>query len=244
MFTAYFDESGIHGGSLTLSVAGYLSSDLLWGQFEEEWQSVLNREGLPYFHMVEFENRQGYYRAWDEQRRHSVLRDLFGIIQRNTIIPIASSLKLEDARFLDDYQPPNSPYTFCVQECMKKVGQWAWACGYSGNVAYVFEHGAGYGNELDQLRKIIAADETRKRRLCFGSWVFGDKKEILPLQAADILAYESYKEMLSGVVPDERQRPTRTSLRLLLSGTAHQTYCRYVTQESFLGAIRHGKIEG
>src|SRR3989442_933399 len=134
--------------------------------------------------MTDFENRQGQFKGWGQERRIQVIGDLIAIIKSNFLVPVSASLILREAALLNRFAPPNSPYTFCVQECFKKVGEWAADNGHTERIAYVFEGGAGYGTELERLRKLIFAEEERKQRLCFRSLTFADKKEALPLQAA------------------------------------------------------------
>ena len=69
MYTAYFDESGVHQGSSAAVVAGYLSTDDRWIEFKREWETLLAGEGVSALHRVHLENFRGEFRreraGWD-----------------------------------------------------------------------------------------------------------------------------------------------------------------------------------
>jgi hypothetical protein len=52
--TAYFDASGKPDAGYELVVSGFISTAKKWQRFEEKWQRLLDKEGLPYFHIKEF----------------------------------------------------------------------------------------------------------------------------------------------------------------------------------------------
>jgi predicted RNA-binding protein with PUA domain len=76
--TAYFDASGKPDAGYELVVSGFISTAKKWRRFEEKWQRLLDKEGLPYFHMKEFAPSTGIFKHWknDEQRRRRFLAEL------------------------------------------------------------------------------------------------------------------------------------------------------------------------
>jgi hypothetical protein len=42
LLRAYFDESGIHAGSLVVAIGGYVGTKDAWSEIEPKWQSVLD----------------------------------------------------------------------------------------------------------------------------------------------------------------------------------------------------------
>jgi hypothetical protein len=54
MYTAYFDESGTHGSSEALVIAGYVASNPQWQEFDYEWKKALEDAGVTHFHMRDF----------------------------------------------------------------------------------------------------------------------------------------------------------------------------------------------
>src|SRR5215831_12052752 len=62
MVWVYYDESGEYsrfqepGTLMNMSVGGCIAPLEAWKSFEAEWKQALNDEGLPFFHMTDFEN--------------------------------------------------------------------------------------------------------------------------------------------------------------------------------------------
>jgi len=77
-FVAY-DASGSendHDG--TLVVVGLVAAERKWNRFEQEWQAVLDRFEVPYFHMTELNHRAsgtGAYAKWKDDDQGLLLRD-------------------------------------------------------------------------------------------------------------------------------------------------------------------------
>lgn len=217
MFVAYFDESGTQRGSPVVAVAGFLAPEKQWARLQVEWAKVLQDEKLSYFHMTDWENRQGQFKGWDNDRRIAVYRRLIGIIQRRITIPVFSGVKTKDYAEVKIWERfhnmPKSPYAFCSVMCMRLLVNWADAVGHQEPIAYIFESGAMNRGELMAGHSAIMRDEKNKRRYRLGSFTYADKRELSPLQAADILAYEAYKYLrneLEGKV--RQQRKSLTSL--------------------------------
>lgn len=215
----YFDESGTHKGSGALVVAGYLANDRLWDRFDTEWSNLLRREGLAAFHMTDCENLRGEFRGWDESRRRRVVQTVTAIIRRCTWFRIAAAVNLADyqsaASLLRDSL---SPYSFCVNECLKRIRRWADERAVDSRIAYVFEQGSPFQGDVNDTMRMAMSDPGLKERYRIGSWVFSDKRDLLPLQAADVYAYECWKELTNRILvadPDQR-RDRRKSLSELL----------------------------
>ena len=53
MMEAYFDESGTHGESLVMCIAGYLLTSEQATHLDREWADVLRKFGVKIFHAVD-----------------------------------------------------------------------------------------------------------------------------------------------------------------------------------------------
>ena len=228
MLQAYFDESGTHSGSPVLSVAGYIASDEQWRHFEREWANVLKRsghsQGKP-FHMTDFECRHRLYREWSDEKRQWTIRRLIGIIKRRVRYGFSSSiemaayeeligapLRMQGKTSLDG---AHSAYSLCLADCLKQFEFWANKQSVSDRVAYFFEAGAGFGNDVTRMMSEISSSPRESARFRFGSWSFAEKSKVLPLQAADINAYESLKYWRNELFSD-KTRSLRRSFESLL----------------------------
>jgi hypothetical protein len=60
MYSAYFDESTGNKSPIFV-VAGFLSRDVLWSQFEKEWKEVLGKFEVKAFHAQHFSKHKGEF---------------------------------------------------------------------------------------------------------------------------------------------------------------------------------------
>jgi hypothetical protein len=109
----------------------------------------------------------------------------------------------------------HSPYVIGTLSCLRDVAGWLEEkSDEEAVVAYVFEDGIkGSGRLTDAFS---GTSPEMRERYRYRSLTFGGKRDFLPLQAADLLAYETYR-----VMPRERgqsSRPVRKSLMSLLNG--------------------------
>jgi hypothetical protein len=108
------------------------------------------------------------------------------------------------------------------------VGQWCDSHNYDGNVQYVFEAGSIGHGQLDQMLGATYYMKTDEGKLRIGGWSFQNKKTI-PLQAADVIAYESFKLGENNIAANTG-RKVRTSAKALMR--AQDLYhCHYWTEK-------------
>jgi hypothetical protein len=229
-FSAYFDESGTHGSPI-ITVAGYIATVEQWAEFAREWDELLRREGLTAFRMSKFEARRGDFTeesGWNNERRLRVQKRLIGIIKRRVNIGIYCSLHLpayDDLMTGWRREQYGTSYSFCVKNCLAQVSYWALEFKRREPIAYVIEHGAGYNNEINVAFKAAFADEGKREALRLGSLDFKNKAAAIQLQAADMLAYEIWKESCNRyLTPKEKRRPMRRSLQSLFETTHRGTF--------------------
>ena len=236
MLAAYFDESGTHEGSKALVIAGWVSSVSQWKKFQAEWRQLLDEYDLDHFHMTDCENLRGQYQGWTQERKISAIQQAHKIIVRRISIPIAVSLDYEAYDFLDKKytirgmtnEVVRSPYTFCLEKCLSNIKRWAdrkLLYSKKHQIEYIFEHGNSYRGEVTTLFQKIEMDASIKRQFRVSKLEFGDKY-VFPLNAADMLAYETFKEMENYHVPGFEERPLRKSSKRLV-GQLNQEFMEF-----------------
>jgi hypothetical protein len=98
---------------------------------------------------------------------------------------------------------------------MKQIRKWGEEKGYREPIAYVLESGSDRQKVVNMSFQFM--DEEQRREYRIGSWTFADKRDMNPLQAADILAYEMTKEMCRRL-DKSNTRPVRRSTQNLFMG--------------------------
>lgn len=244
MLSVYFDESYNHptdsnpNPPLVYTIAGYISTDKRWRKFQREWREVLKEAGVAFFHMSKYEARKGEYENWPQEKRVRILKKLHSIILKYYIQSVATTVILSDYNELTEREKLafGHPHVMAVIACMKDISIWGDYFGYREPMAYIFEAGSDHEGEMNRMFRSRAGDEEFKRHYRFGSWAFVDKRDMPPLQAADILAYEITKET-SRQRDAGNTRPLRLSM-INLSQTNRDIW-RYYSREEFAEVLRH-----
>jgi len=218
VFIAYFDESGHHTAGV-LNVAGIVARERKWRRFERDWSRALRTHGIKgVFRMSQYENRQGEFADLTAHQRASLIRDLAAVF--NTTVEFGVNYGLVMQAFQDviaSYAGPeaSNPYEWIFQTCLEDIA--AYARPKNERVACVFED-----NELTRGRLTQRYSEFIQAQNfddVFGTLTFSPKGagSLLPLQAADMLAYEGYKQVTNQVVTPS-ERPMRKLLVSLMRG--------------------------
>jgi Protein of unknown function (DUF3800) len=195
----YFDESGTHVGSKALSVAGYLSTVERWLDFEQEWKRALKEfGGQEFFHMTDFVGRQGIYKTWTENERKERLTRLIAIINRNVVAGVGFAVSMQSYFRLFSKKAKRycgGAYGLAAISCFFDSCTAVRASHPDARIAYVFEAGArGHGQVLKVFDDMFSRSDQREAYKML-SLKFEGKKNFAPLQAADILSYELYRQL-------------------------------------------------
>jgi len=199
---AYFDCSGHEDDQEFVVVAGFLSSDDEWDRFETLWVDRLKADGVEYFHAVEFAHSTKQFDGWrnQEARRRALGCDLMGIIKRHVFrkfgcVVINNTLTENMCEEVKTEHFVNA-YSLAGRACVTYLWQWLRQNQWKTVPALIFEDG---DKGQDRLRKGMKQDafpdpnfkpkrdRTKKDGLI--------EKGMVPLQAADWLAYESFVAM-------------------------------------------------
>ncbi len=219
MLRAYFDRSELFKPEGVVAVAGYLSPAEGWIDFEKRWREVLSDCRIRCFHMTDFEAGQGEFLGWSKVKKLDCIKRLLGIINRTVAFGGAASVRTADYVAVPDADRKPPVYAFCATQAVVQVMRWIRDRRRSAApVACVFELGdEGAGAITDALNSAKRRYSEFDKRLWSVS--FESKMNMVPLQAADLLAYETAKQVLRNTGLD--QRPIRKSLKRLLTRTEH-----------------------
>lgn len=223
MFWGYFDESGTHDNSEVFAIAGYIGGEAQWGDFEHSWTQVLRLEGVQTFHMAPLSAnpRRGPFKGWSDDRAECFLGRLFEVINAHELFGIAAFVRWSD--FNDVLRPAlvlprdaayKHPYIFCLQSCMSMLVEHWPRLPYSLSIrpiTCVFDRNHEMrGKATEHFFHMVDIRGWEKQ---FHVIAFAPKHLVIPLQAADLLAYETYKYGTNAFRnPDEPRRKELTKL--------------------------------
>jgi len=218
---AYFDESGL-GSTTVFAMAGYVAPEAEWETFEKKWRKLLEHplrlenprlsaeqaaaigRPLDFLHAKDMEGLgSGRFRSLGQQNRDYLKAASVDIILRSGVLGIASAVIIPEYKLLDDKvkEVIEDPYLLCFQHVITAVAKRAEAFlgeDHSEGIAYIFEQQPSWQQKANELwLKSVAQSYKNKYRM--GSITFGEKKDFLPLQAADRNAFETYQHFTDPV---------------------------------------------
>ena len=213
ILSSYFDDSGTDAGSRTAVVAGYVGSDFQWKRFADRWTTALAAEHVSVMRRSSLENFKGeFLTGWNDSRRTAFVKRLHSIIKTCTYSAVAAVVVKEDfervmPRWVHELM--GGPYGWCAFMCVFAMRGWCQEKNHSGPVNWIFESGTEGAQQVMQMFQAIEFAGL-KENYQVGALAFAGK-EVKPLQAADLVAYETFKHAENQILDQGRLRKQRGS---------------------------------
>jgi hypothetical protein len=180
-----------------ITCAGYVFRDTQAQRFTRDARKHLERLGLDFFHQTDCANAQDQYEGWELDDCLLAQKLLRENIKRRTMWGFATSINVRDYERIvggDGLYVPTA-YTYALTGCFAALRRWIEESGYQGDVSYFIE--SGYAHQSDAQRFIsevlLRTEETAHKYRAVGAG-FYDKRKVIPLQAADMLAWYAAQE--------------------------------------------------
>ncbi len=228
---AFFDESRIldeeAGVPGVVAVAGYLGEAGMWqSSFSPAWQAVLASAHKPISEFKTSDCRQGVgeFTGWSRPNRDALTRDLVSVIAdpAHNLIGFGAAVLMQDALFTSDVRQQNRrhfAYWWCTQSVLHDAINLAEAWPGAETLRAVYDEEKDLGPRLLEtypfFRDLVPGFADR-----VAAPEFGRSHQLAPLQAADLLAYETAKELRNRL---EARAPSKALVRLVESNP-HQGY--------------------
>lgn len=219
MVTSYCDDSGRSHTDRVAVVAGYIATVHSWEKkFAPAWRRALDKEGVEVMHRADLESFYGEFKeskGWNPTRRTAFVQKLQGIIKRHTYSGIGSAVVKAD---FEEVMPAwvkdlwGGPWGWCAHACVVLGRIWCEQTNHDEPIRWVFEIGTCGAREIGNMFNAVHTDP--RYRLEREGYSF-ETKRVLPLQAADLVAYEMFKETENGVLDGHLIRPLRASAKAL-----------------------------
>lgn len=223
MLAAYVDESG-NNDLFTLSclVADYQA----WVWFDMDWRQCLadknaqlvsdGRKPISRYHAADASSRVGEFEGWEPKEVVDLFTTLLGVFRKHITNTIAYTLSLADfvAEFPNSADDPKKPcYGLLLKYLMIELGNNILAREKWQLASIIHDRAKGYNQVLLESFDSMINDETFKYKDRFSSITSMSWEHCVPLQPADVVAYENFKE----VERHYQNRDRRKSLIALLA---------------------------
>jgi hypothetical protein len=234
MMTAYFDDRGTHLQSEIAVAACFLSDVTRWNQFQLEWELILEEAGISAtgFHMADFVARKAPFDDWQQVKRDLIIKRFVDTIIKYALAGMATAVfkSAYDKHVKGQLREKlgHHHYTFAVQSCLAYIEKRRHLHADWQPMDYVFDAMSNGKHEIINLFDDI---HNQGLGMHFGvlphCYSFGNRRAVVPLQAADILAWETFKHMKHHELTG---KPARKSFQSMANGI--EIHSRFFDDES------------
>jgi len=203
VITAYFDESGTHGSSELALMAGYIAEGRQWRKYEKRAAKLFGRHRVRVFHSIDLKRGSKDFAGWTVDQKIHFLDEFQHVVNETLEVGFVSILKAADYAYYKSLPwpkgtRPDSLYTILFRASLsggldgaRQVERWRLA--QEPRLHVVLE--SGHRNAKDAVRIYEFVQTRFPQAPCpLNGLTFEDKKDCLPLAAADLIAYNVYRE--------------------------------------------------
>lgn len=213
----YFDDSGDEEDRQhkACSLSGYIGTFDNWNRFEKNWQQILDDFDVPYLHMKEFAHFRGPFKKYKENaiERKNLLISLITVIRESNLYGISSSIRRKGIRKFNDERNINiEAYPFNLYWNMMQIcHKWN-----KTPIQITLDKTNNVNNKIGKARNYAKTDLLfpncdeyiitlpLNHKFSF--------REILPLQAADLFAWECRKDATTKEIWIDEKNKTEDDL--------------------------------
>jgi hypothetical protein len=207
-FKAFFDESGTHDGAPILCMGGLVLENETAKQISVRWKEMLDGYGLPFFRMAACAHGTKPFDHLGKDQCIAIETEAISIIRSAIKFGFAVSVYPSQFDKTVPHSPEiGSPYSLCAHTCLTAVRGWANRFNIEGKISYVFEAGHRSQAEANGIMIRLFKKPNLRAEHRYAGHSFADKRAVLPLQAADIIAWQWFtenKRQLMGIRPNPR----------------------------------------
>jgi len=216
---AYLDESGVHDQSPIILVGGWIAPADLWAAFEPDWNEVLTRFGLTYFHASTCEAGDGIYRALSRDLRDLLFSGLAKVIAKHKPTAVYTAIKRVHfnetrARGVEIF---DTPYHACFEFAIQQMARWLKTEVNGESVALVFAEHRDYEPQARLLYEMYRNSSRWGNELA--SLSFARPENFAALQAADLIVYEKTRHEVAAL--GNANIAERPVIRILADADVH-----------------------
>jgi len=232
---AFVDDSGSGGDSRWFVLAGYLGTADAWDKFDAPWRAVL--DGPPkieYFKSSQAErlNRFEQWKGITPDQRDGRINALIEVIGRHATRPINVRLKQQDYdEVIKPWVPPQweSPYYALFLGFIQAAASTEKYLNSAEQIEFIFDNNEQVHEPSLRLYKQVADLPYLRGKI--KDVRYEDEKVFLPLQAADLVAWQIRRRLCV-------KEPPRAQLESALSCTPLEAFEHVITRKRLHGIGR------
>ena len=253
-FRGYIDESFDPRLSKIFTLSCLLSTGKIWSDFARAWKLMLGswnrrlkRQGRPTisrYHASYCSNLKGEFAGWSKDEQRELFSDILKIFERHQVDTVALSLNLDD---LDKYFPEarreakpdftTFMYGMMMKFLLNSIASPEYTKNPGSRIALIHDRCA-YSNAMFEAFSQMKVDPGARYSDRLATFAASDWRSCIPLQPADLVAYENFKDAMRRISPRER----RPSLEMLIDLDAFSGKAQIMDKNAIL-EFRKGMME-
>jgi hypothetical protein len=204
LFTCHWDESGTDPGTGGKSkadipiilVGGYFAHTDEWIKFDEQWAAILAEHHLEDFHMTAFANKHKPYSLMKDEEYDALIKAILDTIAYFPRFRHAAGILVDDYREIvkaDNIGREDivRAYHMCARKCIEFISDLARAANHQTPILHIFDSGNSAWPSFEDTFTDVMLDRLKILRP-----IQQRRKDILGLQAADVLAHQTARHKL------------------------------------------------
>ena len=192
MLVTYLDETGLHPGAKFTIVAGLAAPLSDWVSVQGLWRQRLDQDEISTFHGTDCRggHNEFHRRDFSTERRKNLWRDLANMIDANRFTPVSGMLlnsaydRLDEVGFKGRFP---SAYSVCLEMCFAQIDELAKL--KKTKVTVIVAETQQFRKRSELVAEAYELSVVHSRSI--QSIKFASPKEVIPLQVADMLCYET-----------------------------------------------------
>lgn len=202
MLTAYFDDSGTHADAEVVLWNGLFGNNFQWDHFNKLWTAKLQnpspgKEPLKRFHMANCQAADGEFLGWKRTETDFLVHELGGIILKCGLYCDCAVISRKDWNELitgDLLTALGDAEGYSLRMAFVRASKWARDTGCSDKIAFVFDRRQEREKEGKRIYALFEhLSKIEPTAVAPVSIEFSNSHQVLPLQAADLVAWEYYQ---------------------------------------------------
>lgn len=181
-----------------LTLAGIMASDDYWREFESKWETVLEKYSVPYSHMRKLLRGEEPFHGWRDRTKQLFVGDLLnvlGTLDHRDLVASTLTINLDDYRQLaiggNRIRPAEAVCGDYVMTHAFRHPRFS-----EGRAEILFDRGESFIKYVERIWS-----RNKDNASSWASYVVtvapADMKKVLPIQAADLLAWSANRENTS-----------------------------------------------
>jgi hypothetical protein len=195
MLRCFFDDSGKESDPTNriVCIAGYLAIDGLWNMFTEGWSHQLLKNSMSWLHLTDFMADKS--QDWPTKR--AILDGFINVIKASQLIGFGVAVDADAWREVPEgiTRTEGNAQQFCFLRIMRMVIERLKAARENDFVTVYFDCDKNF--TPSRFQKFLGLrDHAEDAKRYLKAFCIGEPKTFLPLQAADLLAWETRKDLM------------------------------------------------